>query len=542
MFDLVFKNATVIDGSGSCAYTADVAVKKDRIAFIAKEGGLAGNKEINATKFVLSPGFIDFHSHSEWILDSDTQEDILNPFLLQGVTTFVGGNCGFSPYPVNANKNLLFENSRFLANDTFSFNWSSQKDFVDRISSKGILLNYIPLTGHGSLRTYIKGNDPSPLTTEESNQLKYLIKSAKKEGTYGISLGLAYVPGIFADNEELLTVFRAAVEEDLIVTIHGHTYSWISSFFEEQDDKSAVPHNVRDIKLFLELAKKTGARINLSHLLLKGVHTWNTCDQVISVIDEALKNDVDVTFGIIPYHCGNTLINTLLPKWFLENFSANLEDQNKINDLEREVELVEKTIGRTSKDLYLLWGGTEKLREYEGKSFQEIAKLLNFRDIETILWVTKESKGRAKILTATYSGEEGTEDTPLEELIKHEKAIIEIDTIITSHNEPQSPAAYGALPKVLGHFSREKRLFSLEKAVFKMTGFPAKRLGIEDLGIIKVGAIADLVLFNPKKIKDQNSMSHPGVPPIGIEQVWMKGKLVLEKGKRMSERLFGQVF
>ena len=236
------------------------------------------------------------------------------------------------------------------------------------------------------------------------------------------------------------------------------------------------------------------------------------------------------------------MISTLLPKWFLENFSANIEDEKKTKALEQEVELLEQSIGRTSKDLYLLWGATEKLREYEGMSFQAIAKLHNFRDVETILWIMKESKGRAKILTASYSGEEGTYETPLEELIKHDRSIIEIDTIITSHDEPQSPAAYGALPKVLGLFSREKKLFSLEKAVYKMTGFPAKRLGIEDIGIIKVSGIADLVLFNPKVIKDQNSMSNPSVHPIGIEQVWMKGELVLEKGRRMSDKLLGKIF
>ena len=559
MHDVVFVNATVVDGSGASRYQADVAIDGSRISAIGDAKTMQGHVLVDASDLVLAPGFIDFHSHAEWNLSLANQEEFMFPFLRQGVTTFVGGNCGFSPYPVDRHsKNLVLANSQFLTNEAFEFTWENQKEFIDTVSESGTLLNVALLTGHGSLRTLIKGNDPSPITPFEYSQMVYLIHQAKESGSYGISLGLSYIPSMFADMDELRCVFAAAAREDLIVTIHGHTYSWISPFFNDPVDPSAptVAHNVRDIELFIKLAKEEGTKLHLSHVLLKGRKTWETLSSVLDTIDRALEDGCDITFGVIPYHWGNTLIKTLLPNWFLENFDRNSKDSNAVARLGRELLEMEDKIGRTSDDLILLWGGeSDVLTHFEGMTFRQIAKEKSIGEIETILWLINASDGKARILTASYSGQEGVYSDPLHMLLSHPRSIIEIDAIVTDTSGPQTPAASGAFPRLLGTYCRQNQLFSLEQAVHKITGMPAERLGLEDRGRITIGAIADLVLFDFDKIAEHALSAQPasnregstpllgeqGVGPVGVEQVWMGGIKVVENGKNVLKKRIGAV-
>ena len=540
MHDAVFVSATVVDGSGHPPYRASVAVDGNRITQIAETGTLQGTTMVDASKLVLAPGFIDFHSHAEWNLPLAEQEQLLLPFLRQGVTTFAGGNCGFSPYPVDEDsKNLVYGNSQFLTHDSFQFNWLSQSDFVQMVKRKGSLLNVGLLTGHGSLRALIKGNDPSPLTPSELVRMGELIHEAKLQGSFGISLGLSYIPSMFANRDELRFVFAAAAKDKLLVTVHGHTYSWTSPFFDSDDP---TPHNVRDIQLLTTLAKESGASLHLSHVLLKGRKTWETLPAVLETIDTAVREGCDVTFGVIPYHWGNTLIKTLLPNWFLEQFDRNIEDVEIVARLGRELEDMEAKIGRTNDDLILLWGGESALlRPYEGKSFRQIAVAKELSGIQTILWIIRESEGKARILTASYSGQEGIFSDPLQQLLEHERSIVEIDAIVTDTAGPQTPAASEAFPRLLGTYCRRDQLFTLAQAVRKITGMPADRLGLHDRGYIRVGSIADLVLFDAETIGESSKSAPPGAGPTGIRQVWMNGEKVLEEGQRVLKKRIGTV-
>jgi N-acyl-D-amino-acid deacylase len=491
MYDLVFTNATVIDGTGSKRFLGDVAINGSKIVAIEKANSLKGSQTIDLGGLVLTPGFIDFHSHADFSLPVNDQKELLLPFLKQGVTTFAGGNCGFSPFPVNEfSKPLVDQNSKFLLNDDFRFEWDDLSGFSNYVSKKGLLINAALLVGHGTLRAFIKGNDKNPLNDSELKEMANLIGIAKKQGAIGISLGLSYIPSIFADEKELFTIFKAAHDNDLIVTIHGHTYSWTSPFFESNE----IPHNVLDIQLFSRLALETKAKVHLSHLLLKGKHTWGTIEEVLETVDSAVRQGADITFGVIPYHWGNTLIKTLLPNWFLSDYDKNVTNKNIVDKLALELEKSEKEIGRESEDLILLWGSSDKLISYEGKNFLEISNLLNLSPTETILFLMKESNGSARILTASYSGKEGENSFPLLKLMQHPRAFIEIDAIVTDTEGPQTPAAYGAFPRLLSLYTKEKALFSLEQAIHLITGKAATRLNLVERGFIKKGAIASLSL------------------------------------------------
>lgn len=540
-YSCVIKGGIVYDGSGKLPFTASLGIEDGKIAAISRgDAPLSGVIEIDAAGKAVAPGFIDFHSHSEWILPVANHRDILRPLLLQGVTTIVGGNCGFSPFPVTEESKIpVLENSRFLTTENFAYGWEGAAGFFDYLEKKGICMNAASLAGHGTLRAYIVGNEPRLLTKGEREAMYALVRRVMSEGAAGVSLGLAYVPGIFADEEELEGLFRTVAEESGMITVHGHTYSWTSPFFPQRDEEEA--HNIRDIRFFLKLARKTGVRINLSHVLLKGRRTWPQWPRVLEVIEEAREAGVDVSFGVIPYHWGNTLINTLLPKWFLEDFAGNLRDPRKVEKLKQEVFETERIIGRDFSDIFLLWGANPDLKMYEGKSIDSIAEETGVDAIDAYLMLMKGSGGKAKILTASYSGKEGEVDEPLQKLIAHPLALSEIDTIITSDKGPHNPASFGAFPKLIGRIARDGGLMKIEEAIRKVTGMAADRARLGKVGYVKEGYFADITIFDPEVISDTNTIAEPDLPPDGIEKVLISGSIVVDKNRLLDHRLYGRV-
>jgi N-acyl-D-amino-acid deacylase len=526
MNELLIKGGAVHDGSGAEPYSADVLIADGLIRRIAEEGipdaGLPPGRVVDARGLAVAPGFLDIQSHSDWIVPESGHPEILRPLMLQGVTTFMGGNCGFSPFPVDEDsRDVVLENSRFLTNDAFAMRWRSQRGYFDYVERRGSCFNMANLAGHGAMRAAIRGNEPGPLSAAERGRLAAMLEQAFAEGAYGVSLGLSYVPGIFSDDAELEQVFRAAARAGRIVTIHGRTYSRTSPFYP--DLPADRPHNLADMEYSIAMAEKTGAKLHISHLLLKGSETWDLWPRALELFDAARARGVDVSFGVIPYHWGNTLILTLFPRWFLEDFSGNIARPGQVRKLAREVGDTERAIGRKFSDLHLLWGVTPQLRRFEGMSFAAIAKELGVDEIAACLHIAKESGGKAKVLTAAYSGEEGVRPEPLERLLEHPLSLVEIDTILTSAEGPQNPASFGACPKWLGHYSRERRLMPLERAVRRLTGAPADRFGLSGRGYVREGFAADLVVFDPAAVRDRNTIQSPTTPPVGIERVLING-------------------
>lgn len=540
----LIKGGTVYDGTGGKPYAADVLLRDGTIAAV-EPGGIAGADVApfaitDATGLAVAPGFIDAHSHSEWIVPEPGHADILRPLLLQGITTFLGGNCGFSPFPVTDNdKDMVLENSRFLTNERFTFRWREQREYFDYVAKNGSCLNMATLAGHGPMRTRIKGNRPDVLSGAELARLGGLLESALADGAYGLSLGLSYVPGIFADAKEIETVFAAAALAGRPVAIHGRTYSRTSPFFP--NDASGAPHNFLDMASFIAVAARTGAKLHVSHLLLKGSNSWDLWRDALGLFDKAKANGVDVTFGVIPYHCGNTLITTLFPKWFLKDFAGNIARSDQVKKLEAEVSETEKAIGRGFSDLFLLWGVNPALASLQGKSFSAIAEEMGVTEIEACLYIAKESEGRAKVLTAAYSGKEGTYPEPLERLLAHPLSLVEIDAILTASDGPQIPASFGAFPKWLGHYSRDRGLMPMEQAVRRITGSVVDRFGIKMRGYLRPGYAADVTIFDPATIKDTNSIAKPSHPPVGVIGVFVNGRLVVRNGELCGKSLHGKV-
>ncbi|MGQ9585212.1 MAG: N-acyl-D-amino-acid deacylase family protein [Anaerolineae bacterium] len=548
-FDLVIKNGTVIDGTGRPRFRADVGIRKGRIAAVVAGGPLNGAEVLDATGLVVAPGFIDVHTHFDWNLPLADHDQTLAPIVLQGVTTVVTGNCGSSAAPVNeASIPLLaYRLSAYGASSETEetegrqpyFRWRSVAEYLDILESGGVLLNTAFLVGHGSLRYAVMGeraNGGSP-TPEEVGAMRQHARQALREGAFGLSAGLAYEPGMYADAEELLPLLETTAEEGGFYAVHSRSYSCISPFYPPDLD---TPSNVLATREQLELAQRAGVRLQLSHLIFHGRRTWPTYRTVLNDVEQAAAQGLEVAFDAFPYTFGNTTIHVNFPKWFLRDLFNNINDSEALCRLEKEMAHRHRLIGRDYSDIILMHGAAPELAELEGLDFAAIAQRLGTSEFEAYMHVARVGGSAARILQDTYSGDSESEE-PLRAILKHPRCAFMTDTLIFREGYPNR-ATYGAFPRLLGHYSRDLSLFPLEEAVHRMTGFSAERLGLEkEIGRVAEGYWADLVLFDPETVADKSTREHPDAAPVGIRAVLLTGQVTTRDGKIVGKQRRGRV-
>lgn len=539
-FESVISKGSVIDGSGKGRYLADIGIRAGKIAVLAEPGTLQAQRFFDASGLAVAPGFIDIHSHADWTLSLPNHEDILGPMLSQGITTVVAGNCGFSPAPVtDESMHWVEDSSEILRDQSLCYEWRSMGEFLKHLEDKGLLLNAALLVGHGTLRHAVMGKSPAVPTPQQLNALCAQVRAALREGAFGLSAGLAYAPGVFAKNEELLALMRAAAEEGGVFTVHGRAYTWVSPFYKPLI--FGQPHNLRSVKELLGIAEKSRAKIQLSHQIFIGRRTWSTHRSVLRSIEEAIDKGIDAAFDAFPYTVGNSTINAIFPDWVLDHFHDRIRDPAIIKRLSREFAMFRLLLGFDYPDIRLLWGCNHpEFERLEGLDFGSIAKYLRMSPFEAYVHVARETDGKARILLGTYSGH-GEEEEPLRAVLSHRMCCFETDSILTTRGK-HNPASFGTFPRVLGRYSRDLRLFSLEEAVRRMSSLPAERIGLKQVGRIVPGYFADLVVFDPNTIADNTRPEKADAHPSGISAVFISGELVANqvgvvKGKRRGRVL-----
>ena len=537
-FDLVIHNGTILDGSGRPRFQADLGLQDGKIAAISRGEPLAGGQSLDAADLAVAPGFIDAHSHADWILPLSDHDQILAPLLLQGITTLVAGQCGFSPAPVSEPSIPLVNGfSEMLRERELAYRWRSLAEFLDCLEGEGLLLNAAFLVGHGTLRYAAMGGRTDAPGPGEMEALLQLTRQALRDGVFGLSAGLAYAPGIFARNDELLALLRLVAAERAIFTVHGRAYTWVSPFYKPMIGGTA--HNIRSVRELLGLARQAGVRLQLSHQIFVGRRTWRTHRTVLRDIERAAAAGLDVAFDAFPYTVGNTTINVVFPEWFLAAFERNIADPQTLRRLKHEIDLLRWTLGLDYDDITLLWANAPELARLEGLDFGEIARRLRLPAFEAYIHVARASQGRARVLLGTYSGDE-KQEAPLQAALAHPLCSFMTDTILTRRGK-HNPASFGTFPRILGRYSRDLGLFSLEEAVRRMTSYPAERMGLSDRGRIAAGLPADLVLFDPETVADGTTLAQPDVPPVGIRAVLIGGKVVARDGQIVSGKRCGRV-
>lgn len=523
MYDLLIKNPFIIDGAKNRKYQASVAISEGKIKKIGKLRNAKAEKIIQANDLYLSPGFIDLNNHSDTYLTLFTIPD-LESMLRQGVTTILGGNCGSSLAPL-VEGDTLKSIQKWADISQINLNWLTFKEFLDELEKKAIGVNFASLVGHSTLRRGLLRDEFRVLKPRELEAMKEMLKASLKQGAFGFSTGLAYSHAKIASTKEIIELAK-------IVKQHNGIYaSHIRGEAEE-----LLPA----VKETIEINKKTKVSIEISHLKAMGRKFWSNMEKAIELIEAASRqSESNINFDIYPYTITGSVLYILLPDWVAEGGKTKLLKRLKDPAIKTKVikEMQQKkdyeydrvTIAISSID-----------KAFIGKKITEIAQAQNISVEEAIINMLVISEDRIITFIDTLSPDN------VEMGLVHPLSFVASDgsgyniEYYQKKKELVHPRCFGAFPRFLGRYVRDKNILNWEEAIYKITGGPAKKLGLKNRGVIKKGNWADLVLFNPQKIIDKADFENPFQYPQGIEYVWVNGKMAVEKGIYTGQRV-GQV-
>ena len=531
----------IVDGTGNASFDGHVLIDGDTIRDVLKKGEELPfcDTVIDASGLVISPGFIDMHSHADWLLPLDDHPTLLQCLIEQGATTFIGGNCGFSPAPINRETVGILEAgvAATIIDRPFDYTWKKMGEFLDRIKDWRPVMNVAQLVGHATIRVASAVTPRGAMNPDELRNCLEDVRRSFDEGACGLSFGLGYDPGMYSPVHELEAFSRVAAEADRPVTVHLKALSRISPCYPVTYLK---PHNLRALKEMIHVARRTGAKLQLSHFIFVGRKSWQTADACIHMVDDARREGIDVMIDAFPYTCGNTTINVILPYWFLAKLPQGYNNMWARTRLRVELASGFRMVGFFFKDFQVMDAAVGGWEGLNGLRLDEVARKWNTTPFNAMLKLSRESRGAALILFHTYSGEPGNEG-PIENVLSHDLCLFETDALIKSKGYP-NPAAKGTFAKILGDFVRERKLFSTEDAVKRMTSASADRFGLTDRGRLARGKAADVVVFDPETISDVTPVDgQPAGRPKGIRHVFINGMHVVKEGSYIEGSRAGRV-
>lgn len=493
-YDILVTNARVVDGTGAPWFRGSIAIRAGKIERMGHLPGATASVVLDASGLVAAPGFIDIHNHSRRaILQVPAAENMIR----QGVTTVVEGNDGSSPVPL--------------------------APFLDKLRAAKIAVNFATLVGQGSVREKVIGTANRNATPDEIGKMQELVREAMRDGAWGLSTGLFYVPGNFTPVEEVIALAKVAGS---LGGIH------ISHMREET---SQVLDSVRET---IRIGEEGGLPTQVTHHKIMGHRNWGASAATLREVEQARARGVDVTIDQYPYTASSTGTAALFPQWSLSGGAKALaerlgapEQRRKIHD------------GIVHRILYDRGGGDPKNvvlahcawdAKLDGKSLADIARgrgLAPTPDNAADIAIEIQSKGGC---SAVYHAI-GEED--VERILRHPLTMIASDGGIVPFGEGvPHPRNYGTFARVLGRYVRERQTLGLEEAIRKMTSYPAARLGAADRGVLRAGMMADIVLFDPATVRDRAEFGKPHQYAEGFRHVLVNGILVLRDGKMTGER------
>ena len=539
MGTILLRDGTIIDGTGKPAFPGHVLIEGEAIKEVLSPGADApGTDEIiDAGGCVVCPGFIDMHSHSDWLLALEENPELLRCFIEQGITTVVAGNCGFSPAPVREEALVKLQQLLALFERTPTFTWKTMAGFLSRLEEIGPSLNIAELAGHAVIRLAAADTLRGRMKPGELNNCLDALRQSLEEGACGLSFGLGYEPGMYSPLDEIEAFSRIAREKNKPVTVHLKALSAVSPTYPVTTFK---PHNLLALKEMLEIARKTGISLQVSHFIFVGRRSFWTAEKAVKMVEQARSEGVDVMFDAFPYMCGNTTITVVLPHWFLKRTPEAYHNPWLRMRLKAELEIGFGLVGFTYKDFQVMEVCVQGLDQLNGLTIPEIAAQWNTSNFDALLRLCEESHGGTLMLFHAYSGVSGREGV-IENVLSNRLCLFETDAVFKSRGYP-NPSAIGAFPRILGPLVRDRRLFSLEESVNRSTYASAQRFNISDRGVISPGKAADIVVFNPDTISDTPPVGKkPAGKPRGIHHVFINGRHVVQDGAMKELQRAGKV-
>lgn len=513
MFDIIVKDGLLIDGSGKKGEVTDVGIKGDRIKAIRNLNGYKAERIINAEGLVVSPGFIDSHSHSEFTILADSRA---KSKVMQGVTTEINGNCGLSAAP------LIGESREQREGDLKEFGikerWTTFNDYFSILERRGLGLNFATLVGHGNIRASVIGYNDRHSSKEEMRKMMVLLEDALKDGAVGISTGLCYPPGVYSSIEEIIGLSMILPKYCGIFTSHI------------RNEGERLLESVDEV---IRVGKEAETPVHISHLKTSGEKNWSKIDTLFNLIDGARKEGVDVTCDRYPYTASSTDLDAIFPSWTYEGGVEEEFKRLKSSKVRGKIkkEILQNYPERDYWEKVLVSSlSSQKNKWMEGRSLSYISNQINKDPVDALFYILMEERLRVSAIFFSMNEEN------LERVIKKPYTMIGSDSSarsddgITARGKPH-PRGFGTFPRVLGRYVREEGILTLEEAIYKMTGFTSRRYGIKSRGLIREDYYADITVFDSGRINDRSIFDNPFLYPDGIVYVIVNGIPVVEDGE-----------
>jgi N-acyl-D-amino-acid deacylase len=517
---LLLRGGSVIDGAGNPATRADIALAGDRIAAVGSLEGYRAERTIDVTGLVVCPGFVDMHAHSD--LQLLVEKDHLAK-VSQGVTTEVLGQDGLSYAPVDpAVLGQLRARLRGWNDDPGDFDWSWRTvgEYLDRLD-EGIAVNAAYLLPHGTIRMLVVGLEDRPATAEELDRMRDLVAQGLVEGAVGLSAGLTYTPGMYADDDELVALCRVVAEHGGYYAPHHRDYG---------------RHALRAYADCIEIARRSGVALHLTHAHLGFPVNRGRAGELLAMVDEAAAEGLEVTLDSYPYLAGATYLHALLPGWAQEGRTDDVVRRLAAPEIRERIAVeVEKTGHSAYHHVPTDWrtvvvtGVTaSENRRLVGRSIAEVAAAEGIRPID--LYCDALILDRLGASCVHHIGNEEN----VRAIMRHPAHMAGSDGILVG--ERPHPRAWGTFPRYLAHYVREERELSLPDAIRKFTSLPAQRLGFSDRGLLRPGMVADLIALDPETVQDLATYAEPRRQASGILHVIVNGVPVLLHGAPTGAR------
>lgn len=508
------------DGTGAALQRADVLIRDGRIERIYPAGQLPIDDDIAVrlgTGLVLAPGFIDVHSHTDnaSLLDEPDLSKIM-----QGVTTEVIGNCGFSLAPRGGSPQVLDDYLQRIF-PPLGADWHSTDELFHATDNRGYVTNIAPLVGHHALRILAMNMANDAPSVDQSAVMAAAIGEAVQAGVFGLSTGLIYPPGMFSSTEEIIALVRELPENAVYAT-------------HMRGEGQHLPASIAEA---IRIGHETGRRVQVSHLKSTGRPHWGAVPRILAELDRARAQGVDIRHDVYPYTASSTMLTALLPPWF--QVGGNQAVLQRLAD-EELIGLVRAQIAAGSAADWenMVWGagwenivlaGTSSGQD-EGRSLAALASAYGGDPFDALVAVLTRER-----LRVTMTVHQMNDDDLLAALV-HPMTMIGSDGLPPGTGGKPHPRMFGTFPRVIAKFCREQQALTLVEAIRKMTSLPADMFGLPDRGRVQPGAVADLVAFNPATIADQATYDNPTRTPIGIDFVMQAGTLVVDGGSYLGGR------
>lgn len=522
--DVIISGGEVVDGTGAPPVRADVVIRDGRIAGVLPPGAdrpaeSAPSDVLDASGLVVAPGFIDLHSHADFSIQDHPAADTA---VHQGVTTLLGGNCGFSPFPVtptDEGRAALRRSAGFL-DSGLSWDWTGLDGYAAAVDADPPAVNLAAQVGHAALRMAAIGADERAATGDELDRMRELVAEAAEQGAYGMSTGLIYAPGCYASPDEVAALATTAAEHGLLYSTHMRD--------ESADLLPAVAEA-------LEAARASGVRLEISHLKAMGPANHGAVRAALAAIEEARADGVDVTADVYPYTASSTTLTSRLSAWAMDGGPDRLLE--RLADAPTRARVADELRARFGREVtpdgvVIAELPAGPYSGFVGRSLADIGAERGVDPADAALDLLAAHQARVAVINHAMAPDD------VATVLAHPLVSVASDgwTLRPSGAGRPHPRSFGTFARVLARYVRESGLLTLEDAVRKMTSLPASRLGLTDRGEVRTGLVADLAVFDPATITDESDFLDPWRLATGVRHVLVRGVPVLRDGTATGAR------